>query len=57
MESLIDYVKTEIKTLPLAAHVQYFLADTLTQEGGDFAQSISAFVAHSTSFLGSKIQD
>mgnify|MGYP003624083311 CR=1 FL=1 len=61
VESPIDYVKTEVKTMPLAADsinmdVQYFSVDTLTQEGRDFAQSISAFVADSASFLGSKVQ-
>lgn len=58
VESPVDYVKSQIKSMPLAADsvnmdVQYFSMDTNEQNSGAFAKTISSFVAVSTSVLGS----
>ncbi|KAL2147355.1 hypothetical protein VTI28DRAFT_9819 [Corynascus sepedonium] len=60
VESPIDYVKTQIKTMPLAADsvnmdVQYFAHDENSQSAESFASAIKGFVAGSLSHLGSKV--
>ena len=57
IETPIDYVKSEIKKLPLAAdsmsmEVQNFPRNTNTQDSRTYATAISKFVAGQTSFLG-----
>ena len=57
-ESPIDYVKTQIKTMPLAADsmnmdVQYFSRDENNQDAETWASGISSFVGASVSGLGS----
>lgn len=59
IESPIDYVKSEIKSLLLAADsmnmdVQYFILDTNTQDLNAYASAISAYVSAATAFLGDK---
>ncbi|KAI4178801.1 MAG: hypothetical protein L6R41_008202 [Letrouitia leprolyta] len=59
VETPVDYVKTEIKSMPLAADsmsmdVQYISADS--QQGKSLAQAVSAFVSKSNSFLGLSAQ-
>lgn len=59
-ESPIDYVKTQIKTMPLAADsmnmdVQYFSRDENSQDAETFASGISSFVSASLSGLGNKV--
>lgn len=59
-ESPVDYVKTQIKTMPLAADsmnmdVQYFARDENNQSAEDFATTISNFVSGTTSQLGSTV--
>jgi len=59
-ESPIDYVKTQIKTMPLAADsmnmdVQYFSRDENGQSAETFASGISSFVSASLSGLGNKV--
>ncbi|KAG8527224.1 uncharacterized protein KY384_008654 [Bacidia gigantensis] len=61
VESPVDYVKTEIKTLPLAADtinmdVQYFSMDQNQESSGTYATDIAAFASRSASFLGAKTQ-
>lgn len=56
-ESPIDYVKTQIKSMPLASDsmnmdVQYFSRDENKQDSAAFANSISSFVSATTSWLG-----
>lgn len=58
-ESPVDYTKTEIKTMPLAADsisldCQYFSRDAERQDSNTFASHISSFVSASTSSLGEK---
>ncbi|KAJ3469576.1 hypothetical protein MRS44_003641 [Fusarium solani] len=60
-ESLVDYVKTEIKTMPLATDsmsmdVQFFSVDSNDEHGAAHAKAISAFVSSSNSFLGANVQ-
>ena len=57
VESPVDYVKTEIKSMPLAADsmsmdVQYFSLDSAKQHSRTLAQDVAAFVSNSHSFLG-----
>ena len=57
IETPVDFVKSEIKTLPLAADsmsmdVQYSSMNTHNQNTSTFATAISKFVAGQTSFLG-----
>lgn len=59
VESPIDYVKTEIKSLPLAADsisldVQYFSMDGNQQNAQSFASAISSFVSASNQSLAEK---
>ncbi|KAK6530118.1 hypothetical protein TWF694_003489 [Orbilia ellipsospora] len=59
VETPVDYMKTLIKTLPLAANsmnmdVQYFSLDSIKQKGMNFADAVSNYVADSVSFLGIK---
>lgn len=59
VETPVDYVKTEIKTLPLAADslnmdVQYFSFDENSQDSAAFASAISGYIAQSTSWAGNK---
>lgn len=56
-ESPVDYVKTQIKTMPLAADsmnmdVQYFAKDENNQDSESFANTIASFVSKTTSWLG-----
>ncbi|CAI6089411.1 unnamed protein product [Clonostachys chloroleuca] len=58
-ESPVDYVKTEIKTMPLASDsinmdVQYFSLDTNMQDSSTFASQIGGFVSASTAWMGAK---
>ncbi|KAK4246017.1 hypothetical protein C7999DRAFT_42483 [Corynascus novoguineensis] len=60
VESPIDYVKTQIKTMPLAADsvnmdVQYFARDENNQSAESFASAVKGFVAGSLSHLGSRV--
>ncbi|KAJ4320381.1 hypothetical protein N0V84_005875 [Fusarium piperis] len=60
-ESPVDFVKTEIKTLPLATDsmsmdVQFFSVDSKDSKGVAHAKAISAFVSNSNSYLGATIQ-
>ena len=57
VESPVDYVKSQFKTLPLAADslnmdVQYFSYDANSQTGQSFANTIAGYVTNSTSILG-----
>ena len=57
VESPVDFVKTGIKTLPLAADsinmdVQYFSRDSNKQDSNSFASTIAGFVSVSTKILG-----
>ncbi|KAF7551976.1 hypothetical protein G7Z17_g4620 [Cylindrodendrum hubeiense] len=59
VESPVDFVKTQIKSMPLAADsmnmdVQYFSMDTNSQDSEAFATTISTFVSASTSWMGAK---
>jgi hypothetical protein len=59
IESPIDYNKSEIKQMPLAADTmtmdaQYFSFDEETQKSSDQMAALKAFVSASTSFLGDK---
>lgn len=61
VETPVDYVKTEIKSMPLAADsvnmdVQYFSLDSMGQNSQSFADAISSFVSKSASALGNSIQ-
>ncbi|EPE27398.1 hypothetical protein GLAREA_04189 [Glarea lozoyensis ATCC 20868] len=58
MESPVDYVKTQIKSMPLASDslnmdVQYFSNDTNKEEASSLAGSVASYVSASASFLGS----
>lgn len=60
-ESPVDYVKSEIKSLPLASDtmsmdVQYFSEDSIKQAGKTLAQSVASYVSKSNSFLGLSAQ-
>ena len=60
VESPVDYVKTQIKTMPLASDslsmdVQYFSSDTSGQNSSSLATRVSTFVAASTSWLGNTV--
>ncbi|KAJ5925212.1 hypothetical protein N7454_007851 [Penicillium verhagenii] len=59
VESPIDYLKSQIKTMPLAVdslnmNVQYFSAEMQGQEEDTLARTVSAFVSSSTKFLGNE---
>lgn len=59
VETPVDYVKTQIKTMPLSSDslnmdVQYFSFDMNKQDSSSFASSISGYIAASTSWLGTK---
>ncbi|KAI6762472.1 hypothetical protein HG530_008452 [Fusarium avenaceum] len=56
-ESPVDYVKTQIKSMPLAADsvnmdVQYFSCDQEGQQSGSFAKSIGSFVSGALEIFG-----
>jgi len=58
-ESPVDFVKTQIKSMPLATDsinmdVQYFSQDTNSEHSKDFAKQIGGFVSASTSWMGTK---
>lgn len=58
VESPIDYVRSELKQIPLAADgikldAQYFSFDKNSQSSEDTMDAIKSFVSASTSFLGS----
>ncbi|KAF3918170.1 hypothetical protein ABW20_dc0103686 [Dactylellina cionopaga] len=60
VETPVDYTKTQIKTLPLAADsmnmdVQYFSADAMAQNGISLADAVSGYVASTLEILGDKI--
>ncbi|KND89248.1 hypothetical protein TOPH_06176 [Tolypocladium ophioglossoides CBS 100239] len=60
MESPVDYVKSQIKSMPLASDsinmdVQYFSLDTNQQDASSFAGSISSYVSASMSWLGKDV--
>ena len=57
VESPVDYVKTQIKSMPLASDslnmdVQYFSFDMNKQDSGAFADTVSGYVASSFSWMG-----
>ena len=59
VESPVDYVKTEIKSMPLASDsismdVQYFSTDSNEQGSKSISEQIASFVSASTSFMGTK---
>ncbi|KAK4185144.1 hypothetical protein QBC35DRAFT_534420 [Podospora australis] len=59
-ESPVDFVKTEIKSLPLASDsinmdVQYFSLDTNAEDSSAYASTIASYVSNSTSFLGTTV--
>ncbi|MCJ1479786.1 hypothetical protein MMC13_008472 [Lambiella insularis] len=59
VESPVDYVKTQIKSMPLASDslnmdVQYFSMDENNQDSTAFASTISGYIAASTSWMGIK---
>ena len=59
IESPIDYNKSEIKQMPLAADTmtmdaQYFSFDEETQKSKDQMTALKSFISASTSFLGDK---
>ncbi|RYP14151.1 hypothetical protein DL767_010395 [Monosporascus sp. MG133] len=59
-ESPVDFVKTQIKSMPLATDsinmdVQYFSRDTRADHSEDFAKQVGAFVSASTGWMGSKV--
>ncbi|KAH0280602.1 hypothetical protein KCU91_g915, partial [Aureobasidium melanogenum] len=56
VESPVDYLKTEIKTMPLAADslnmdVQYFSFDSNSQDATSFAAQIASYVSESASMI------
>lgn len=60
VESPIDYVRTQIKKMPLSADslkmdAQYFSFDENKQSAENTIASIKAFVSESTSFLGDEL--
>lgn len=60
VESPVDFVKTEIKIMPLAADslnmdVQYFSQDISIQKSKTQAQAVSSFVSASLSYLGNDV--
>lgn len=59
VESPVDYIKTEIKTMPLSTDslnmdVQFFSLDENTQTSQSFASQISSYVAASVSWMGNE---
>ncbi|KAH6888395.1 hypothetical protein B0T10DRAFT_488093 [Thelonectria olida] len=59
-ESPVDFVKTQIKSMPLSADsinmdVQYFSQDTNAEHTEDFAKQIGGFVSASTGWMGTKV--
>jgi hypothetical protein len=59
VESPIDYVRSQLKELPLSSDslhmdVQYFSFDLQTQKSQDAMTSIKAFISGATSFMGNK---
>lgn len=60
IESPIDYVRTQIKKMPLSADsikmdAQYFSFDENSQRAQNIISSVKTFVSESTSFLGDKL--
>lgn len=60
-ESPVDYVRTQIKTMALAADsisldVQYFSSDSTGQKSSTLADDISSFVSMKMQRLGAKVQ-
>ncbi|KAI8628056.1 hypothetical protein F5Y19DRAFT_439418 [Xylariaceae sp. FL1651] len=60
MESPVDYVKTQIKSMPLASDsinmdVQYFSNDTNKEDAKSLASNVSSYISTTTSFLGKDI--
>jgi hypothetical protein len=56
-ESPVDYTKTQIKSMPLAADsmnmdVQYFSMDSNVESAESYASAIATFVSASTSWMG-----
>jgi hypothetical protein len=56
VESPVDYLKTEIKTMPLAADtlnmdVQYFSFDSNSQKAATFSAQIASYVSNSVSLI------
>ncbi|UNI17071.1 hypothetical protein JDV02_003450 [Purpureocillium takamizusanense] len=59
-ESPVDFVKTEIKTMPLSADslnmdVQYFSVDINEQRSDSHASAVSTFISSSLSYLGNDV--
>jgi hypothetical protein len=57
MESPVDYVKTQIKSIPLASDsinmdVQYFSNDTNKEEASSLAGNVASYVSAAMSWLG-----
>ncbi|KAH6655340.1 hypothetical protein BKA67DRAFT_560390 [Truncatella angustata] len=57
MESPVDYVKTQIKSMPLASDsinmdVQYFSNDTNKEEASSLAGNVASYVSTAMSWLG-----
>jgi hypothetical protein len=57
IESPVDYVRTQIKQMPLSADslnmdVQFFSVDENNQRSGSFASTVSSYVAAATSWMG-----
>jgi len=60
VESPVDYVRTQIKQMPLSADsltmdVQFFSLDENQQNSQSFASSISSYISESTSFMGTDV--
>ena len=60
MESPVDYVKTQIKTMPLASDsinmdVQYFSLDTNAEDATALSTNVASYVANSMGYLGSDV--
>ncbi|KAI0160654.1 hypothetical protein GGR57DRAFT_519534 [Xylariaceae sp. FL1272] len=60
MESPVDYVKSQIKTMPLASDsinmdVQYFSNDTNQEAASSLATNVSSYVSASMSWLGKDV--
>ncbi|TGO30147.1 hypothetical protein BPAE_0007g00230 [Botrytis paeoniae] len=60
MESPVDYVKTQIKSMPLASDsinmdVQYFTNDTNSQESKSLASNVSGYVSATMKWLGNDV--
>ncbi|KPM39556.1 hypothetical protein AK830_g6978 [Neonectria ditissima] len=59
-ESPVDFVKTQIKSMPLASDsinmdVQYFSTDSNAEHSEEAAKQIGAFVSASTGWMGTKV--